>query len=92
MPERRCPGTGENVTRSGLTADWEMRRRKSPALPVTTRRPISELTVVNVIVFRLTLETPISSGPKNGGAAHYLRLFATLDYRECGRTGIPRPI
>ena len=36
MPERRRLGTGENITRSGLTAHWAMRRRKSSARPVTT--------------------------------------------------------
>ena len=35
MPERRRPGTGGNITRSGLTAHWAMRRRKSSAPPVT---------------------------------------------------------
>ena len=35
MPERRRRGTGENIMRSGLTAPWVMRRRKSSAQLVT---------------------------------------------------------
>ena len=43
MPERRRLGTGESITRSGLTAHWATQRRKSSAQPATGRRTISEL-------------------------------------------------
>jgi len=70
MPERRRLGTGENITRSGLTAHWDMRRRKSSALPAIEARSINAVTVVYVVVFRCSLRTPISSGPKNGEQAN----------------------
>ncbi len=37
MLERRRRGTGGNITRSGLTARWDTRRRKSSVRPVTRR-------------------------------------------------------
>ena len=66
MPERRRLGTGENITRSGLTAHWDMRRRTSSAPPVINGEQIVVLMHVDNIVFSLLLRTPISSGPRNG--------------------------
>src|SRR5271157_4527944 len=66
MPERRRLGTGENITRSGLTAHWDMRRRTSSVLPVINGEQLIVLMYVDKLVFSLLLRTPISSGPRNG--------------------------
>jgi hypothetical protein len=66
MLERRRLGTGENITRSGLTAHWDMQRRTSSALPVINEMSINVVMFIDIIVFRFSLKTPISSGPKNG--------------------------
>src|SRR5208283_2445766 len=66
MPERRRLGTGENITRSGLTAHWDMRRRTSSVLSVINGEQLIVLMYVDKLVFSLLLRTPISSGPRNG--------------------------
>jgi hypothetical protein len=66
MPERRRIGTGGNITRSGLTAHWDMRHRRSSALPAIGKGSLGILTYDYVMLFKLSLRPPISSGPKNG--------------------------
>ena len=69
MPERRRLGTGENITRSGLTAHSITRRPKSSAQPATGGELLTEQCDVRKLTCGCQRKSPLSGGPKNGEQA-----------------------
>src|SRR5580704_5312620 len=95
MPERRRLGTGENITRSGLTAHSITRRPKSSAQPATGGELITEQCGVRKLTYGCSRQSPLSGGPKNGEQAKpsvIKNRFAYISWVEQRRSFLdPRP-
>jgi hypothetical protein len=75
MPGRRHIRTGGNTTRSGLTAQWDMRRRRSSSLKATDKGSLDILTCECIVLFRVSLRDSYFKWTNKRGAAHQPRGF-----------------